>query len=66
MKVYAVVLAVDYEGETLNGVFATKEDAVAFAKSQENFGKYNSEHYGVVECELGQPVDTFGKFEFIE
>ena len=66
MKVYAVLFAVDYEGETLKGVFATKEEAVSFAKSQENFGKHDSEQYGVVECELGQPVDTFENFEFVE
>lgn len=66
MRVYSVLLHVAYEGQDLLGVFGSREEAVAFARSQEHFGRYQSESYGVVECELGQPVDFYGQVEWVE
>lgn len=62
MRVYSVLLSVDYEGEDLLGVFASREEAVAFARAQEQM--YGS--YGVVESELGQPIDFYAMVEWVE
>lgn len=66
MKVFSVLYHVAYEGQDLVGVFGSRDEAVAFARSQLNFGKYGSESYGVVESELGQPVDFYGMVEWVE
>lgn len=66
MLVYAVLLSVDYEGQDLLGVFASREQAVEFARSQDQFGQYQSHSYGVVECELGREVDFYGQVEWVE
>lgn len=66
MKVFSVLLSVDYEGQDLLGVFGDRESAVKFARSQDGFGKYQSHSYGVVESELGQPVDFFGMVEWVD
>ena len=55
MVVYSVVLSVDYEGLEFRGVFASREDAVAYVESQDDdYGQF-----GVVVSELGQPLDVF-------
>lgn len=66
MRVYSVVLSVDYEGEDLLGVFGSREEAVAFARSQEGYQKGWYGDYGVVESELGQPVDFHAMVEWVE
>ncbi len=57
MKVYSALLSRPYAGAELLGVFGSRKDAVEFIKQQEGYqqGWYGS--YGVVESELGQPVD---------
>ena len=66
MKVYSVLCSVDYEGEDLLGVFADRESAVAFARAQEGFGKFSCYSWGVVESELGQPIDFHDMVEWLE
>ena len=66
MRVYSVLVSVDYEGQDLLGVFASREEAVAFARAQEGFGQYPSYSWGVVESELGQPIDFYGMVEWVE
>jgi hypothetical protein len=66
MKIYSVILSVDYEGEDLLGVFGSREDAVEFIKSQESYQKKWYGDYGVVESELGQPIDTHGMVDWVE
>ena len=66
MKVYSVMLSVDYEGDDLLGVFGSREEAVAFARGHELFGKYDSYRHGVVESELGQAVDFDYMVEWVE
>lgn len=70
MKVYTLMGGYDYEGETLLGVFASKEDLLQFVESRkrgcdrrpETLG-YDS--LGFVESELGQPVDFHGEVEWL-
>lgn len=70
MKVYSLVGSYNYEGETLLGVFATKEDLLQFVESSargllrrpETLG-YDS--LGYVESELGQPIDFHGEVEWL-
>jgi hypothetical protein len=66
MKVYSVILSVQYEGDDFLGVFGSREDAVEFIKGQEGYQKKWYGDYGVVESELGQPVDTHEMVEWLE
>jgi hypothetical protein len=62
MKVYSVLLSVAYEGQDLLAVFGSREKAVAYAMQQDwRYGEY-----GVVESELGQPIDLFSMVEWLE
>ena len=65
MKVYSVLLSVDYEGERLLGVFADRDSAVAFVKRQEAYQKGWYGSYGVVESELGQEVDFHAMVDWV-
>lgn len=62
MKVYSVVQHVQYEGSDLLGVFGSREEALVFAKSKE------SPYWdvGIVESELGQPVDLYESVEWVQ
>lgn len=62
MKVYSVLLSVQYEGEDLLGVFGSREEAFSFARQQE--WRYGD--YGVVESELGQSIDFHAMVEWVE
>ena len=62
MKVYSVLCHVQYEGTDLLGVFASRDEAVVFAKSKQD--KWSE--MGVVESELGQEIDVFGDVEWLE
>ena len=64
MKVYSAILSVPYEGQDLLGVFGTFEEAVQLIKQEEGYQKQWGD-YGVVECELGQPVDWQAVVEWI-
>jgi hypothetical protein len=64
MKVYSVLLSTRYEGEDLLGVFASREQAEAFARSQEWYSA--SSQFGIVESELGQPIDFHAMVEWVE
>jgi hypothetical protein len=64
MKVYSVLRHMQYEGEELLGVFASREDALKFVESQSEDKKYYD--FGVVESELGQKVDFFSDVEWVE
>ena len=66
MKVYSVLLHVDYEGCDLLGVFGDRKSAVEFVRRQDGFGKYDSYQYGVVESELGQSIDFYGMVDWVE
>lgn len=66
MKVYSVLLHVDYEGEDLLGVFGDRDAAVAFVKQQEAYQKGWYGSYGVVESLLGQEVDFHAMVEWVE
>lgn len=66
MKVYSALLSVPYEGEDFLGVFADRDSAVAFIKTQEGYQKKWYGDYGVVESELGQPVDFHRDVEWVE
>ena len=66
MKVYSVLLSVQYEGEDLLGVFGSREQAVEFVKSQEGYQKGWYGDYGVVESELGQPIDFDAMVDWVE
>lgn len=62
MRVYSVLLSVQYEGEDLLGVFGSREEAVSFARQQDPL--YGD--YGVVESELGQPIDFHAMVDWVE
>jgi hypothetical protein len=62
MKVYSVLRHVQYEGQDLLGVFGSREEALVFAKSKED--RYSE--VGVVESELGQPVDFYDSVEWVQ
>ena len=66
MKVYSVLLSVDYEGCDLLGVFGSREESIEFVRKQDGFKKYSSQSYGVVESELGQEIDFYGMVDWIE
>ena len=67
MKVYSVVEEVDYEGGTLLGVFGSKDEAVQFAKSYRgHMEQWVGYSYGVVESELGQPMDYYENVYWVE
>ena len=66
MKVYSVLLHVDYEGCDLLAVFGDRESAVEFARKQDGFGKWAGHSWGVVASELGQPVDFYEMVEWVE
>ncbi len=66
MRVYSVLLSVQYEGEDLLGVFGSREDALEFVRAQEYFQQRLYGDYGVVESELGQPIDFHAMVEWVE
>lgn len=66
MKVYSVLLSVDYEGEDFLGVFASRDEAVAFIKEQYAYQQGLYGDFGVVESELGQPVDFHTMVDWVE
>lgn len=66
MLVYSVLCSVDYEGQDLLGVFGSREEAVQFARSQQGFGQWPGHSWGVVESQLGQPVDFYQDVEWVE
>lgn len=66
MQVYSVLLSVQYEGEDLLGVFGSREEALEFVRSQEYFQQRMYGDYGVVESELGQPIDFHAMVEWVE
>lgn len=59
MKVYTALLSVPYEGAELLGVFGSRDEAVECIKQQEGYQKGWYGSYGLVESELGQPVENF-------
>jgi len=66
MKVYSALISVDYEGEDLLGVFGSREEAVEFCRNHDIFDKYSAYSFGVVESELGQPIDFHAMVEWVE
>ena len=64
MTVYSVLLSTNYEGEDLLGVFASREQAEAFARSQEWYPA--SSQFGIIESELGQPIDFHAMVDWLE
>lgn len=66
MLVYSVLLSVDYEGQDLLGVFGDRKSAVEFARNQPGFDQYAGHSWGVVESELGQPVDFYEMVEWVQ
>ena len=66
MRVYSVLLSVQYEGEDLLGVFGSREEALEFVRSQEYFQQRLYGDYGVVESELGQPIDFHAMVDWVE
>jgi hypothetical protein len=62
MIVYSVLRHVDYEGQDLLGVFGSREQAQEFARRR--LDQWSS--VGVVESELGQPVDFYESVEWVE
>ena len=67
MLVYSVVSGFDYEGFDLRGVFASREDALAFVEScrvSDEFRYVDS--VGVVESELGSGVDMHESVEWLD
>jgi len=62
MLVYSVLRHVDYEGCDLLGVFGSREEALVFARSE--VGQWYD--VGVVESQLGQPVDFYESVEWVE
>jgi hypothetical protein len=70
MKVYSLVGGFDYEGENLLGVFASKEDLMAFVEQGRSECRRRPEtlgydSLGFVESELGQPIDFCGMVEWL-
>lgn len=57
MMVYSVLQRVDYEGDSLEGVFATREDALRHIQRMVDFfGVLPGITLGIVESELGAPT----------
>ncbi len=67
MQVYSVLERVAYEGDSLLGVFGSRQEAEQFARSQEFFEKSKGwgTSYGVVESELGASV-SWEDFQEVE
>jgi len=66
MIVYSVLVFVDYEGSELLGVFGDRESALAFASDQAvSAPAFSACSWGVVACELGQPVDVDATVEYV-
>jgi hypothetical protein len=60
MLVYSVLEQIDYEGCDLLGVFASRDEAVQFIRSYDDFVRQlPGRSYGYVESQLGQPVDFY-------
>jgi hypothetical protein len=59
MKVYTVVSHYDYEGETLEGVFASREDAFDWFNRLKGSDGYFRSSYRIYESELGELVCSF-------
>lgn len=64
MKVYTLMGGFDYEGESLIGVFASRDDVIKYVEQEKpKHGRrpdtlgYDS--LGFVESELGQSVENF-------
>ena len=69
MLVYSVVSGGDYEGFDLRGVFASREDALAFVEScrvSDEFRYGYVDSFGVVESELGSGVDMHESVEWLD
>lgn len=67
MKVYSLFGVEDYEGETLLGVFASKEDLLKFVeseKSKQGIRRYDRLEF--VESELGQRVNYFEQVVYLK
>ena len=73
MKVYTLMGGYDYEGETLLGVFGSKEDLMAFVEQGRRRAFFSGrrpetlgyDSLGFVESELGQPIDFCGQVEYL-
>ena len=70
MKVYTLMGGFDYEGETLLGVFASKEDLMKFIEQEKSKYRIRPETLdydtlGYVESELGQPIDFYDEVEYL-
>ena len=68
MKVYSLLGGMDYEGTTLLGVFASREDVLQYVEQEKPNCRnvllgYDS--LGYVESELGQPIDFHGEVEWL-
>ena len=61
MKVYSVLGSIPYEGDVLLGIFGSREDAMEFISKQPE----HYHQYGVLESELGQPVDVDAETDWI-
>ncbi len=71
MKVYSLVGGYDYEGESLLGVFGSKEDLLKFVEQGRSECRRRPEtlgydYLGFVESELGQPIDFDGTVEWLQ
>ena len=65
MKVYSLIGFVEYEGESLIGVFGSVEDVLKCGESKE--GKWYYHDIGYVEHELGESeLDILGRIEYLE
>jgi hypothetical protein len=62
MIVYSVLRHIDYEGQDLLGVFGSLEQAQEFARGR--LDRWSQ--VGIVESELGQPVDFYQSVEWVE
>lgn len=70
MKVYTLLGGFDYEGESLIGVFGSKEDVLKYVEQEKSKHRRRPEtlgydSLGYVESELGQPVDFHGEVEWL-
>ena len=70
MKVYSLVGGHDYEGETLLGVFLSRDSLLQFveqekSKHQRRTDTLGYDSLGFVESELGQPIDFYGEVEYL-
>ena len=66
MKVYSALEFIDYEGSTLLGIFASREEAVAHIKASNSYKAGWAEYsYGITESELGQAIDVLATVDYI-